>query len=511
MGTGISFLLNGVEQAVSGIRPDTTLLNWLRLERGLTGTKEGCAEGDCGACTVVLAGPGGGNNRGPARAVNACILFMPMVDGLSVTTVEGVAGPGGKLHPVQQAVVDHHGAQCGFCTPGFVMSLYAGFLNGLDGTEGQVDRVLAGNLCRCTGYGPLVRAALSLERAKAPSWEAARRRAEAEYFGKRASAAEHLTLEGEGQSYHAPASLKELERLAAMHPDAVLVAGATDVGLWVTKRHRPIDRLISVARVAELKAVKRTASRISIGAGATLSDAADALVAGYPALADVLDRFGSAQVRNSGTFCGNIANGSPIGDMPPCLLALDARLVLNKGGKRREVAASDFFLGYGKQDRKPGEFLERVDIPRPKKPGPKKTERLFAYKVSKRFDQDISAVMMAAWMRTNAGRIDGIRIGFGGMAAVPSRAPATEAALAGHAPGEPLPRKAAAALVRDFKPISDMRASAEYRMAVAGNLLRRMLTEAAAGAGEDAGYLGLYSPPWTVPPRPPQPAEASDG
>ena len=496
MRTDISFLLNGVEETVAGARPDTTLLNWLRLEKGLTGTKEGCAEGDCGACTVVLAGPGGGGAGGvAARAVNACILFLPMVDGLSVTTVEGLAGPGGELHPVQEAIASHHGAQCGFCTPGFVMSLHAGFIGGLDGGEAQADRIFAGNLCRCTGYGPLVRAALSVKDAAAPPWERERRRAEAGYLRKRAGDRSHLALEGGGQAYHAPATVRELERLAVKHPEAVLVAGATDVGLWVTKQHRGIDRFISLARVAELRSVRRRGGILDIGAGASLEAAMDALLDAYPGLGDVLHRFGSTQVRNSGTLGGNIANGSPVGDMAPCLLALDASLTLNRGGRRREVGIADFFVAYGRQDMRPGEFLERLALPRLGR-----SERLLAYKISKRFDQDISAVMMAAWVKAGKGRIEAVRLGFGGMAATPARARATEAALAGHALGAPLPAAAAAALRKDFKPISDMRASAAYRLLVAENLLRKMLLEARAGpAGED-GYLRLYAPPWREPP-----------
>jgi xanthine dehydrogenase small subunit len=258
MRANITFFLNGVEQIVSDARPDTTLLNWLRLEKGLSGTKEGCAEGDCGACTVVVtelngqSNPASGAMPVKARAVNACILFLPMLDGLSVTTVEGLAGPDGALHPVQEAIIAHHGAQCGFCTPGFVMSLYAGFLNGLDGSEEQVNQLCAGNLCRCTGYSPLVKAALSLASQMPPAWASAQREAEINDLTLAAAsrdANDNLGIEGGDQAFYAPTSLRELEHLSRAYPDATYLAGATDIGLWVTKQHRQIDRFISLGRI----------------------------------------------------------------------------------------------------------------------------------------------------------------------------------------------------------------------------------------------------------------------
>lgn len=497
MRTSICFFLNGVEQIVSNARPDTTLLNWLRLEKGLSGTKEGCAEGDCGACTVVVAEANvnaqnhliKGKVPITARAVNACILFLPMLDGLSVTTVEGLAGPDGALHPVQEAIIAHHGAQCGFCTPGFVMSLYAGFLNGLDGSEEQVNHLFAGNLCRCTGYRPLVKAALSLSQQTPPDWAGTRLQTEVDDLISASAATspeDDLMIETKDQAFYAPTSLMALERLSGAYPDATYLAGATDIGLWVTKQHRQIDRLISLGRVAELKEISKTQTQITIGAGVRHNDAMLALADEYPGLAEVWLRFGSTQVRNSGTIGGNIANGSPIGDMSPCLLALDADITLNKGGVRRKVPLRDFFITYGKQDRQAGEFVENLILPRLGE-----AEHLYAYKISKRFDQDISAVLMAVWIKQDQGKIAELRLGFGGMAATPSRASNTETALTGHDLRQPLPEQAISALASDFQPISDMRASAEYRMIVAENLLRKMLLEAAA---DDHG-LRLYSSP----------------
>lgn len=501
MRTNISFFLNGVEQIVSDVQPDTTLLNWLRLEKSLSGTKEGCAEGDCGACTVVVAEANGNSQKHlakgvrpiKAKAVNACILFLPMLDGLSVTTVEGLAGPNGELHPVQEAIITHHGAQCGFCTPGFVMSLYAGFLNGLDGSEQQINHLFAGNLCRCTGYGPLVKAALSLAHQTPPDWANARLEAEWLYLQSVSAATDpkyDLAIEGPDQAFYAPTSLSALEHLSCAYPDATFVAGATDIGLWVTKQHRQINRFIAIGRVTELKEISKTETQILIGAGVSHSDAMLALADVYPGLAEVWHRFGSMQVRNSGTVGGNIANGSPIGDMSPCLLALNAEVTLNKGGKRRQVPLKDFFVAYGKQDRQKEEFLENLILPRLGK-----AEHLYAYKISKRFDQDISAVLMAAWLKHDQGKIKELRLGFGGMAAIPSRALRTEEALIDHDLNQPLPTEAISALAQDFQPITDMRASAEYRMAVAENLLRKMLFEAAA---DDHG-MRLYSSPLIKP------------
>jgi len=503
MRTNISFFLNGIEQIVEDARPDTTLLNWLRLEKGLSGTKEGCAEGDCGACTVVVAEANLNPQKKPlmgmpqikARAVNACILFLPMLDGLSVTTVEGLAGPDGALHPVQEAIITHHGAQCGFCTPGFVMSLYAGFLNGLDGSEEQINHLFAGNLCRCTGYGPLVKAALSLAHQTPPEWASRRLEAEWHYLQSTSAAKTpdtDLAIETKDQAFYAPTSLEALARLSETFPDATFLAGATDIGLWVTKQHRQIARFISIGRVAALKEISKTETQIIIGAGVSHSDAMVALADAYPGLAEVWLRFGSMQVRNSGTVGGNIANGSPIGDMLPCLLALDAVITLNKGGKRRQMPLKDFFIAYGKQARQEGEFLENLILPRCGE-----AEHLYAYKISKRFDQDISAVLMAAWIKQDQGQIKKLRLGFGGMAATPSRALRTESALLGHDLSQPLPEAAISALAKDFQPISDMRASAEYRMAVAENLLRKMLLEAAA---DDVG-MRLYSSPLVQPDR----------
>ena len=502
MSATIRFLLNGVEQTIDGIKPDTTLLNWLRLHKTLTGTKEGCGEGDCGACTVAVASLNA-SGQITYKAVNACILFLPMLDGLSITTVEGLRQTNGDLHAVQDAIITHHGAQCGFCTPGFVMSLYAGYENGLDDNRQNIQQILSGNLCRCTGYGPLIDAGLSAAR-HMPSpdqktAQIARQQNEITYLQSRQNDTGMLAIETTDQAFYAPRQMSDLETLAATYPDATFLAGGTDIGLWVTKQHRHIHRFIYLGAVHALKTISRDDDHIHIGAAVSHAEAMDALAEDYPGLSEVWQRFGSAQVRYSGTVAGNIANGSPIGDMSPCFLALGAMLTLNHGGTRRTLALDDFFISYGKQDRKPGEFVESISLPRLAS-----NDICYAYKISKRFDQDISAVLMAVRVRLDGQMITNIRIGFGGMAATPSRGYQLEQALKGHDCSQPLPEQAVAALASDFQPISDMRASGEYRLLVAENLLRKMLVE----LSENNGVFRLY--PSELPVSPDVPVLAID-
>lgn len=463
MGEVIRFLLDGEVQEVTGANPTTTLLEHLRGPLRRTGTKEGCAEGDCGSCTVLVGEPEGEETAW--RAVNACIQFLPMLHGKALMTVESLARDK-ALHPVQQAMVDKHGSQCGFCTPGIVMSLY-GRAVGAKGADGPVGEVLAGNLCRCTGYGPIIEVAKDVQAETSPAVDLSAVRDETMLALRYED-----EIHGVTRTWLSPRTVDELAEAFLAHPDATIVAGATDVGLWVTKQRRALPTLISVSEVAELKALEETADGLRIGAGVRYVDAIEAVAKLYPELGAMMRRLGSTQVRNSGTIGGNIANGSPIGDMPPGLIAAGARLVLRQGGERRELALEDFFLDYGQQDRRPGEFVEAVIAPR------LEAGRLFkVFKLSKRFDQDISAVCGAFSLAFEDGVVTDGRIAFGGMAGTPKRAKACEAALIGRPWTEATIQAAMAALDTDYTPMSDMRASAAYRALAARNMLRKVFLE----------------------------------
>jgi xanthine dehydrogenase small subunit len=493
----VTFHLNGEAQRVSGIAPATTLLNWLRREKRLTGTKQGCGEGDCGACTVVVGRLVEGLVR--YQAINACILFIAQLEGRIILTVDRLAADDGGLHPVQQVMVDAHGSQCGFCTPGIVMSLYAAYLNEPKPSRTRLNELLAGNLCRCTGYGPILAAGEAMYDLPDPAFDRQRRAQDAAQL---ASMVHRETIElGDGTSRaFLPATVDALAALCATHPDATIVSGATDVGLWVTKQHRTLPVMIMTNRVRDGGFASTAASAadggtldpagtpwddnggvdgvgasnaIWIGAGVTHTDAVAA--SNIPALTELWRRFAGVQVRNVGTVGGNIANGSPIGDLAPAFMALGGTVTLRYGRDTRKIALEDFFLAYGKQDRRPGEFVLGVTIS-----PPVHAQDFAVYKVSKRFDDDISAVCGAFHIGIENGHVARARIAFGGMAATPKRAKAVEAALIGKPWTRATIDAAQAAFVEDFQPISDMRASADYRLTVAHNLLVRAFIERTA-------------------------------
>ncbi|MGE4480280.1 xanthine dehydrogenase small subunit [Acidocella sp.] len=459
----VRFLLDGEVIALDEVDPTGTVLEMLRTRLRRTGTKEGCAEGDCGACTVLLGTLTG--DEIAWRAVNSCILFLPMLDGKALLTVESLGGD----HPVQRELVARHGSQCGFCTPGIVMSLYGRAIGAL-GAEQSVAEMLSGNLCRCTGYGPILAAGEAVGRTPredAPlvaALKALREPAGAFAFQDRLAGRERLAF--------MPRDADELAALYERHPRARLVAGATDVGLWVTKRQRVLDELIFIGDLEDLRSIEDRPEGVRLGACVRYAEAQGVLARLHPALGALVRRIGGAQVRNAGTIGGNIANGSPIGDMPPALIALGAELVLRKGDMRRRMALESFFIAYGQQDRQPGEFVESLFIPRPVE-----GEIVSISKLSKRFDSDIAAVCGAIKLRVQAGRMTDARIAFGGMAATPKRAAAVETFLTGAPFNEETLDEAARMLAADFAPLSDVRGGAAYRLAVAGNLLRRLWAE----------------------------------
>jgi xanthine dehydrogenase small subunit len=480
----IRFVLDGKPVEVDGLPPTTTVLEYLREHADRCGTKEGCAEGDCGACTVVIgeleeAGQEAGDNEGARiryRAINSCIRFLPTLDGKELVTVESLAD-GEQLHPVQQAMVDQHGSQCGFCTPGFVMSLFALYQDeGLHRRKAKPSRddvleALAGNLCRCTGYRPIIDAGCAMDDYAAPvRWSRADAQSQDHVAALRALQRESgLRLPG----FFAPRTIDELATALEREPASLLLAGGTDVGLWVTKHLRDLPPIVYLGEVAELRRVEKSADgALRICAAVSLTDAWADITIAHPALNELAQRFASPPVRNSGTLVGNIANGSPIGDAMPALIALGATVELRRGTTTRTLPLEALYLDYMKKDLAAGEFVVAVTIPAAR---PHRT--VASYKLSKRIDQDISAVCAAFALELDGATIRSARIAFGGMAAIPARAKRTEAALEGRQFDAAAIEAACIALAEDFKPLTDMRASADYRLRGAQSLLRRFLLE----------------------------------
>ncbi len=460
-----------------------SVLDWLREDQRCTGTKEGCNEGDCGACTVVV-GELPEHTDSPAQAVrglrlrtvNACIKFLPSLHGKALFTVEDLRTPR-RLHPAQQSLVDCHGSQCGFCTPGFAMSLWNSYENhaaaGTRPDRAQLADELAGNLCRCTGYRPILDAGARMFDLAPASLD---------------TAPVIAALRSIPATVTAPRTLAELATRYAAAPDARLVAGGTDVGLWVTKQLRDLGEVISVSEVDELKTITHADGELRIGAGASLEAAWSALARRAPSLTEAWRRFASPPIRHAGTMGGNVANGSPIGDSAPVLMALDARLELRQGERLRRLPLDDFYTGYLTNRLEAGEFIQAIVIP-----DAAFTRQLRAYKISKRFDSDISAVFAALALSLDGGRVADVRLVFGGLAAVVKRAATAEAVLRGQPWSAASLAAAQAALASDFTPLDDMRASARYRLRVAQNLLQRFWLETPADAATEADATSIWS------------------
>ena len=464
----IRFLLNKELRVEHQLDPNMTVLNYLRSELSKTGTKEGCASGDCGACTVVLGELDGDNIR--YKSINSCLTFVSALNGKQLITVEDLR-QGAELHPAQQAMVDCHGSQCGFCTPGIVMSMFALGKNITHPDKEEINEALAGNLCRCTGYRPIVEAAQKMYDDVTPDSFSLEQEATIARLKEIQPQQQAELTDGSKRCFN-PTSIAELATLLEQYPDARLLAGGTDLALEVTQFHRELKTLVYISDIPELKQIRVTEQQIELGASASLSSCYQTLNNDYPDFGALLHRFASLQIRNQGTLGGNIGNASPIGDSPPALIALGAKLVLRKGQSNRTIDLQDYFIDYKVTDQQPGEFIESVIVPRAAENG-----EFRCYKISKRIDDDISAVLGCFNLKISNGVIESARIAFGGMAAIPKRASHCEQALTGAPWTMATIEQARQDLQQDFSPISDFRATREYRMLVATNMLTRYFIE----------------------------------
>lgn len=444
------------------LTPTTTVLNYLRQLPNHKGVKEGCAEGDCGACTVVIGELE--NNRIRYRAVDSCLIFLPMLDGKLLVTVENLKSPEGKLHPVQEAMIEQFGSQCGFCTPGIIMSMFDLYKNYVCPSRSEIEDVLSGNLCRCTGYRPIVDAAL-----KACSNGGYDHFTEEE--GKlvellKSINKESVIIKTQLQTYFKPSSLSEALEFRNKHPNSIILCGATDVALKVTKAHELLQEIIDLSAIEELKFIEENIHEIKIGAGVVINDVRKKIVKDFPALYEMLNVFASNQIRNFATLGGNLGTASPIGDSLPVLMAYEASVELQSIEGRRVVPLNEYFVGYRKTLRKDNELITKIIIPKQNNGAVIKS-----YKVSKRKDLDISTLSAGFKLESRNNIVQNIILAYGGMAERPKRATETEKFLRGKSWTREVVEKAMDILQQDFTPISDVRGSAEFRRIAARNLI----------------------------------------
>jgi len=478
----VRFVLDGRIVEAQGERRTTTVLDYLREQLQRTGTKEGCAEGDCGACVVVVGELNAAGNAVDYVPVNSCIQLLPTLDGKSVKTIESLKKADGSLHPVQDEMIKCHGSQCGFCTPGIVMSLVNLVQVLPSPSRQQITDALSGNLCRCTGYNPIIDAAFKavekkselmledhadvallqeIQRAKTPT----------------------LTLDGDilvqpvvrtkkGNEFVSPATVAEVADYLLKNPTTTLLAGSTEIGLQVNKKFSRPEHIMYLGNVAELRQVTETAKAWRMGAAVSLTQVETLIAQAYPDFAEVLRRFGSPPIRSTATLAGNIANGSPIGDSMPCLMALGASLVLRRGDKKRQVLLENFYTGMKQNVLQAGEFIEAVDLPKPV------MGQIFrAHKVSKRFEQDISATCAAISYTLKGGQLSDVKLAYNGLAPSPCRAPQLEAVLEGKAPSDVKAADLDAAITASFTARDGLRATWAYRALVARNLVIDFIEE----------------------------------
>ena len=462
----VRFLLNGKPFSEDGAPPSMTVLDWLRTRARLTGTKEGCAEGDCGACTIVLGRRVDGSLR--FEAVNSCLMMLPQIDNCAVLTVEGVAAADGALHPVQQALVDTDSTQCGFCTPGFVMAMFAFHHGGEPAENAIVHEALAGNLCRCTGYRPIVAACRRIAHGPADRF-VAELPALADAVSTLPPCAEYRHG---AQVFLRPRSLDALFAATAQLPDALLLAGGTDLGLRVSKDREALAAVISVEGIEELRRIKTQRGALEIGGAVTYTAALPHLDRHFPSFGALVRRIGSRQIRNLGTIAGNLATASPIGDTIPCLIALDATVTLASRAGERILPVEEFVTGYRKTALAAGEVISAIRIPLLGA-----GEEFAGYKLCKRFDQDISTVIAAFRLERQGGKVARLRAAYGGVAPRAMRAASLEAAARGRPWAPAWLADIEDLLTRDFAPITDHRGGAAYRMRAAAGLLRRFQLE----------------------------------